>query len=269
MLRPSIFRFGLKLVVIVLTTTVVLLLCLRAYVAYEVHCAKSMLAEVSRVQVGDAEAAVLPLITRYSGFKWPPDSVGSRENWIDKDEYDYEKGLASDYKYDFEVSPFGLIPSDPRWGQHPIIQAIRTIVDKTPAQLRAVLGMRDWGLEAGLAIRDSRVQSVSAMVLVEGRSRWLGHEWKLANAMPERRLSGKVFVVESAALTMANGGALIQNTFTPRASDEEVQVSRKFNAACLTSLRACDGFCDFAPDILEYLKQHPDAAGNIIPPKSP
>lgn len=222
-----------------------------------------------QVQVGGAEATVLPLIKRYGGFKWSPDPLGSKENWIDKDEYDYQKELESDYRYDFEVSPFGLIPSDLRWGKHPITQAIRTAINKTPVQLRAVLGMRNWGAEVGLAIRGSRVQSVSAMVVVEGRSRWLGHEWNLENAMPERRLRAKEFVVESAALTTENGGALIQNIFTPRASDEEVQASRRFNAACLTSLRGCDGFCDFAPRVLEYLKRHPDAAGNIIPPKCP
>jgi hypothetical protein len=261
-------HFGSRLVVAMLAAIVVAVVSVRVYVQYEIHRASSMLAEASRVRIGDPEAAVLPLVKRYSGFKWAPDFLGPRENWIDKDEYDYQKELVSDRSYSLEVSPFGVIPSD--FGQHRITQAIRAAINHTPEQLRAVLGMRDWGTGVGLTIRGSRVQSVSAMVLVEGRPRWLGHEWKLVNAMPERRMRAKAFIVESAFLEMANnGGSLTQNIFTPQASDEEVQVSRKFNTACLTSLRGCDGFCDFVPHTLEYLAQHPDAAGNFIPPKCP
>lgn len=268
MLWPRLLHFGSRLVVAMLATLIVALVSVRAYVEYEIHRATAILAEASRLQIGDPESAILPLIKRYKGFKWAPDSLGLRENWIDKDEYDYQKGLVSDYRYDLEVSPFGLIPSDLRWDQHRITQGIRAAINHTPVGLRAALGMRDWGTDVGLTIRGSRVESVSAMVLVEGRPRWLGHEWKLVNAMPERRMRAKAFIVESGFLEMANnGGSLTQNIFTPQALDEEVQVSRKFNAACLTSLRGCDGFCDFVPRTLEYLERHPDAAGNFIPPK--
>jgi len=268
MLWPRLLHFGSRLVVAMLATIIVALVSVRVYVEYEIHRATAILAEASRVQIGDPESAILPLVKRYSGFKWAPDSLGPRENWTDLEEYDYQKELVSDYRYDLEVSPFGLIPSDLRWDQHRITQTIRAAINHTPVGLRAVLGMRDWGTDVGLTIRGSRVQSVSAMVLVEGRPRWLGHEWKLVNAMPERRMRAKAFIVESGFLEMANnGGSLTQNIFTPRALDEEVQVSRKFNAACLTSLRGCDGFCDFVPHTLEYLEQHPDAAGNFIPPK--
>ena len=145
----------------------------------------------------------------------------------------------------------------------------------TPADLQifARLGIGPELLERASVERvtDSEAREVYGVTGPgDRRTRWLGHEWNLTNAMPERRIKAKAFVVDSGALEMANnGGALIQNIFTPRASDEEVQVSRKFNAACLTSLRGCDGFCDFVPRILEYLNRHPDAAGNIIPPKCP
>ena len=270
MLWPRARHVGLRLLVAMLATAAVLLLSMRAYVAYEFHRATSMLKEASRVQVGDAEATVLPLVKRYGGFKWSPDSLGAKEDWLDKEEYDYQKELISDYSYELGASPFGLTSSGMGQGQHRITQAIRTAMNKTPSQLRTVLGMRDWGAEIVMTIRGSRVQSVSAIVLVEGRTNWLGHEWSFANAMPERRIRTRVFVVRSVALEMpSNGGALIQNIFTPQASAEEVQVARKFNSSCLTSLRGCDGFCDFIPGIVEYLKQHPAAAGNIIPPKCP
>lgn len=268
MLRPHLLHFVSRLVVAVLATIVVALVSVRVYVEYEIHRATTILAEASRVQIGDPEVAILPLVKQYNGFKWAPDSLGARKDWTDKDDYDYQKELASDYRYDLEVSPFGLIPSDLIGGQHGITQTVRAAINHTPVHLRAALGMRDWGTDVSLTIKGSQVQSVSALVLVEGRPRWLGLEWKLVNAMPERRMREKAFIVESGSLEMANnGGSLTQIIFTPRASDEEVEVSRKFNAACITSLGGCDGFCDFVPRTLNYLEQHPDAAGSFIPPK--
>lgn len=268
MLWPRLLHLGSRPVVAMLATIVVALVSVRVYVEYEIHRATSMLAEATRVRIGDPEAIVLPLLKRYSGFKWAPDSLGPRENWTDLEEYDYQKELVSDYRYDLEVSPFGLIPSDLRWDQHRITQTIRAAINRTPVGLRAVLGMRDWGTGVGFTIRGSRVQSVSAMVLMEGRPRWLGHEWKLVNAMPRSQMRPKAFIVESGFLEMANnGGSLIQNIFTPLASDEQVEISRKFNTACLTSVRGCNGFCDFIPRTLKYLQQHPDGAGSFIPPK--
>ena len=44
-----------------------------AYVGYEVHRARLMFEETSRVRVGDSEASVLPLVRRYGGFKWAPE----------------------------------------------------------------------------------------------------------------------------------------------------------------------------------------------------
>lgn len=230
-----------------------------------------MLADASQVQVGATEATVLPLVGRYGGYKWKTEPLSPREDWSDRDEYDYQKNLLSDYRFSLEVSPFGLLTTNGHFGQRGrVTQSIRATINTLPARLRAVFGLRDWGTAVDLSIRGGRVQSVSGMVLVEGRSRWLGHEWEFASAMPEHGIQANVFFVESGILEMENnGGAIIQDIFTPKASEEEVQTSRKFNTACLTSIRGCDGFCDFTPRTLEYLKQHPDAAGNIIPPKCP
>jgi hypothetical protein len=46
-----------------------------AYVECEAHRAETMLAEASRVQVGDAEASILPLVRRYDGLKWRPEHL--------------------------------------------------------------------------------------------------------------------------------------------------------------------------------------------------
>lgn len=69
---------------------------------------------------------------------------------------------------------------------------------------------------------------------------------------------------------MPGGGEMmIENYFTPKSSEEEARTARQFNAGCLTSIKGCDGLCDVAPRALEYVKRHPDAAWNIIPPKCP
>lgn len=261
---------GLRMAIIGLLILAALWGSLRAYTWYEAHRAASMLAEASRVGIGDTEASVLPLIKRYGGYKWTPEPLPPREQSTDLREYDYRRNLVSDYRYEFEVSPFDLLTTDGHGQRGRVTGAIRVTINAVPKRLRAIIGVRDWGATVDLAIRGGRVQSVSGEVLVEGRSEWLGHEWRFANAMPHYELQGKALVIDSATLEMENGGGmLIQNIFTPEASEEEVRASRKFNAACLSSVRGCDGFCDLAPRALEYLKQHPDVGVGIIPPKCP
>lgn len=235
-----------------------------AYVEYQAHRAESMITDLSRVQVGDTEASVLALTERYGGFKWTPEPMSPREQWIDKEEYDYEVKRECDYRYEVGVSPFGTTVA--RVGR--LAQALRDARQVVPAHLRPWLGLRDWGITAELSIRGGRVQSVSAMTLFEGRSEWLGHEWQLAEGMPRYGMPARPYAIGAANLSMApSGGEMISNFFTPRASDEEVDIAHKFNAACLTSFNGCNGLCDAAPRPLAYLKQHPDAAWNIIPPR--
>jgi hypothetical protein len=259
---------GLRLVIVGLLSLTALWGSLRVYTEYEAHRVVSMLAEASRVRVGDTEASILPLVNQYSGYRWTPEPLSPREQWTDLREYDYRRNLVSDYQYDFEVSPFNLLTTDAHGQRGRMTRAVRAAMDAVPRRWRAITGVRDWGATVDLAIREGRVQSVSGEVLIEGRSEWLGHEWTFAKAMPHYELQGKALVIDSAILEMGNGGGmLIQNTFTPEASEEEVRASRTFTAACLTSVRGCGGMCDLAPSALEYLKQHPDVGGGIIPPR--
>jgi len=199
-----------------------------------------------------------------------PDPLGRKQDWNDKDEYEYQSDIVIDYTYDAVISPYRLFLRDIRSAGSPTTVAVRAVINNTPVQLRSAIGMRDWGAGIDIAIRRGRVQSISGMVVVEGRSKWLGHRWEFGIAMPRHELQTRDFVVNSAFLDMAtNNGAMTENYFTPRASDEEKEISRNFNWACLTSLRGCDGCCAFAPRTLDYLKRHPEAAGNIIPPACP
>jgi hypothetical protein len=238
-----------------------------AYVRYEAHRARVMLTEVSQVHLGDTETSILPLVQRYGAFKWTPDPLSPKEEWIDKDEYEYQQERRSDYQYEMEISPFGtVVHRDSR-----LTQALRAVRATVSAHLRPALGMRDWGTVAVLSVRGSRVQSVSAMTLVESRrSRWVGHRWELAERMPHHYMHQRLYAVGAAFLTMPGGGEMmIENYFTPKSSEEEARTARQFNIGCLTSIKGCDGLCDVAPRAIEYVKRHPDAAWNIIPPKCP
>jgi hypothetical protein len=254
----------LRLIVAVTALCAACCVSLWAYVEYEAQHAESMLADLSRVQIGDTEASVLPLAGRYAGFKWTPEPLSAKEQWIDKEEYDYQVTRQCDYKYELGVSPFWTTVG--RVGR--VAQAVRATRELVPTRLQPLLGLRDWGMVAELSIRSGRVQSVSVMTLFQGRSEWLGHKWELAEGMPRYDMPARAYAIGAAHLTMANGGGeMITNFLTPGASDEEVDDAHKFNSKCLTSIEGCHGLCDAAPRPLAYLKQHPDAVSNIIPPQ--
>jgi len=248
----------------VLTLSAICCGSLWAYAEYEVNRAKSMIAELSLVKIGDTEASILAVTTRYGGIKWIPDPLSARENWVDKEEYDYEVTRQSDYKYELGLSPFGTTVAH----SVRLARALRSAREVIPERLRPLLGMRDWGVTAELSIRGGRVYAVSAMTLFEGRCEWLGHKWELAGDMPRFDMPAREYAIGAAHLTMwPNGGEMITNFYTPHASEVEVGTAQSFNSKCLTSVRGCDGLCDAAPRPLAYLRQHADAVWNIIPPR--
>lgn len=234
------------------------------YNRYEAHRATALLAEVSHLEIGDSEESALPVVTRYEGFKWTPEPLPPKEQWIEPQEYEYQKGLESDYKYEIAVSPFETMSRPTRK-----LQTFHNLLDSIPPSLRPILGLRDWGTTVELSIRQGKLRSVSAMTLVEGCCGWLGHEWELTDLMPHRDMPHRAYLIGAANLTIRRGGTAITNFFTPAASHEEEGIARSFNTACLTSFRGCNGLCEIAPRALEYLKQNRDADWGIIPPKCP
>jgi hypothetical protein len=77
-------RLFLRLIVVALALGAVCFGSLWVYAEYEAHRPESILAELSRVQIGDAEGSVLALTGRYGGFKWTPEPSSAKEQWIDK-----------------------------------------------------------------------------------------------------------------------------------------------------------------------------------------
>jgi hypothetical protein len=235
-----------------------------SYSEYEAHRARLMLAEASRVHVGDTEASVLTLVQRYGGVRRTPEPLLPREQWIDKEEFDYQQNRLTDYNYKISVNPFGIA------GPGRLAQVKRAVIAAVPTLLRPALGMRDWGTAVELSIRGNRVRAVSAMALFSGSSKWFGHSWGLAEGMPHYGMPARAYLIGAAILSMGDGGGeMIENYLTPEASQEQVEAARQFNTGCLTSIKGCNGLCDVAPHALQYLAQHPDADWNIIPPKCP
>ena len=142
-------RLFLRVLVAAVGVCAICWAALWAYAEYEARRAESMLAELSRVQIDDAETSVLVLLGRYGGFKWTPEPLPPREQWVDKEEYDYEAKRQCDYKYELGVSPFGTTIG--RVGR--LAQALRNGRQIVPAPLRPWLGLRDWGIVAELSIQ--------------------------------------------------------------------------------------------------------------------
>ena len=262
MSRPR--ALGLRVIAVGLLIIAGVCGALRSYCEYEAHCARLMFTEASRIHIGDTEASVLSLVQRYGGFRRTPEPLSPREQWIDKEEFDYQQNRLTDYDYEITVSPFGIT------GPGLLAQVKRAVIAAVPTELRPVLGMRDWGTVVELSIRRNRVRAVSATALFAGSSKWLGHSWELAEGMPHYGMPSRAYLIGAAILSMGDGGGeMIENYLTPKASQEEVEAARQFNTRCLTSIKGCDGLCDVAPPALQYLTQHPDADWNIIPPKCP
>lgn len=257
---------GFRVIAIALLVIVTAWGALWFYAEYEVHRAKSMLVDASRVRVGDTEASVLTLVERYGGFKRIPEPLPPRDQWFDKEEFDYQQRHLSDYRYEIDISPFGITGP---WPSR-LTQVKRALVGAVPTRVRPALGMRDWGTAADFSIRGNRVRAVSAVAVFPGHSEWLGHSWELAEDMPSHDMPASGYLIGAATLTMPGGGGeMIENYLTKKASQEETDVARRFNTGCLVSLTGCSGLCEVAPRALLYLREKPDAHWNIVPPKCP
>jgi hypothetical protein len=189
-------RIFLRVVIYMLLLAIVLYGLTLSYAQYQAHCARTLLAESARVQIGNTEGSVLQLVRRYGGFRWTPDPLGPKENWIDKDEYEYQRGLLSDYKYEIALSPFGTM-SHGSGTRYRVIGAILREIGAVPSDLRGMLGMRLWVTTVDLSIRNGQVQSISAMTQLEGRNGWLGHQWSLAKGMPHHDMQPRTYLNRS------------------------------------------------------------------------
>ena len=261
--------------VIIAAAIVATVLCAIAwnYTAYKASRAKSLLAETSRVRIGDSEASVLALVQRYGGVKWEPSgstrtTMSPRENWVDKSEYDRALGTYPDYAYSIQVNPWGFPTIAPESHSSRRLGAVLwSAMDIVPASIRAPFGLRDWVSEVDINIRDGRVSKVSGMVLVEGRSRWLNHEWSLVSEMPREPMQARAYMTEPVNILMRTDRSRgVGNILTAQASEQETEAAHLWNTACLTSLRSCTDRCELSPAAFRYMTNHPAVSRGIWEP---
>ncbi len=260
--------------VVIGAAIVATVLCAAAwsYTAYEAWLAKSLLAEASRVRIGDSEASVLALVQRYGGVKWEPPgttrkTLGPRENWIEKTEYDRALRTYPDYAYSIPVNPWGFPTLTPKSDFRRRLDAVLwSAMQVVPAAMRAPFGLRAWISDVGINIRDGRVSEVSGEVLVEGHSRWLNHEWGLVSEMAREPMQSRAYAIEPMNLLMRTDRSRgLQNILTPKASEQETEAAHLWNTACLTSLRSCTDRCELSPTAFRYMANHPDVSRSWEP----
>jgi hypothetical protein len=261
--------------VILAVAIVATALCAMAwnYTAYKASRAKSLLAEASRVRIGDSEASVLTLVQRYGGFKWEPSgstrtTMSPRESWFDKSEYEHALRTYPDYTYSIQVNPWGFPTIAPESdSRRRLNAALWSAMDAVPGSIRASFGLRKWESEVDINIRDGRVSKVSGMVLVEGRSRWLNHGWSLVSEMPREPMQSRAYMTEPVDIAMmTNRSSGLGNTLTSQASEQESEAAHAWNTACLTSLRSCTDRCELSPAAFRYMTTHPDVSRGIWEP---
>ena len=189
-----------------------------SYTAYKATRAKSLLAEGARVRIGDSEASLRPLVQRYGGVKWEPTgstrtTLGPRENWLDKSEYERALRTYPDYAYSIEVNPWGYPSIGTESDLSLRLNAVLwSAMDDVPTSIRSPFGLRRWVSAVDIYIRDGRVSKVSGEVLVEGRSRWLNHEWSLVSEMPREALQSSAYITEPENIAMRTGAAEVWKT---------------------------------------------------------
>ncbi|MGE5112138.1 MAG: hypothetical protein ACM3JB_14845 [Acidobacteriaceae bacterium] len=265
-------RVALKVALALAALLLLFILLVHAYVDYEAHRAKEMLAEAARVRIGDSEASVSQFVKKYDGLKWVPETkerLGPRENWLDKEEYKLRLRSLSDFAYSLEANPWGFpnLARAMEGKERRTDKILRAVMANIPSRLRQYLLMRDWVVGVELSFKDSQVSRVSMTALVEGHDQWLGHQWVLATEMPHLDMPPRTYVIGAAFLSMADGvGNSVENFLTPAALSEQTEAAHGFNTACLTSIRGCSGSCESSLRTIQYLEKHPEAAYNIATP---
>jgi hypothetical protein len=233
-------RSGFMLKIILSLLAVLLISCvgLHIYSRYAVDRALSLLSDATLIKVNDNEESVLPLIARYGGTKWYPESTQVN---------------SASYSYDIKQSPFQVFSNGHG--------ALAYVMAYMPNYLRDFLGLRNWLVTVGVHVQNGRVKSVNGDAFVEGGSRWLGNSWHKLPGVDE---ASSAYSVEMSFLNIAtNGGSGLDESFTPIATHEQVQISYDFNRSCFTGFIPCRTLCDFKPSLFRYLKAHPEIRGNF------
>lgn len=123
------------------------------------------------------------------------------------------------------------------------------------------LGLRGQYLSIFATIDGRQVQSISAVLIVDGRYESLGQRWGLAGQIPQPYLGDPSITLEDRRTLMRwfhitnwRSGEGFHIDVTPASTSEELR-ARHPNLHCLFSFRGCDGLCELMPNAIPVLRQ--------------
>jgi hypothetical protein len=135
------------------------------------------------------------------------------------------------------------------------------------------LGLRFWHLYAYSSVRDNRIQSISAQILVTGKDETLGAKWTIAPEVSKDYLTDESAGDQKRTLihwfhitSLPSGQGLMVDT-TPASNGQEM-AARKINRACLFSFRGCLGLCEFVPGAFQILRNRSGESDDWIEAES-
>jgi hypothetical protein len=219
-----------------------------AYLAYEAHLAGILLRDLQSLKIGQSESSALWVSRKYGGVQW-----------VNKFQPDYDR---SDYTYDVQINPwfYDAVPGKTPTGIH---RTLRSFVKKTPPAWRHALGLRKWLVGGDIRIKAGIIDSVSGVMVAEGKDKWLGAEWNLVAAVPPDRLqqfwgttSGtRTFSVNGGHLLWDDEGQFLEAWITPATEANDASALRELNVRCLNF--RCAGFHELMPAAATEYNSHP------------
>jgi len=227
---------------------VVLVFCGGAVLFIHEECqrAESLLNQLSKVSLGDDEAAVRSLLKEYEDVWHERQSPARGDSTLLVDPWHFYHPLIRPQRIDF-----------------PLREAIYEL-----GRLSTKLGLRPWVVDGGLRSKDGRVEGVWAEVLVEGKSEMLMANWSYVHDVPIDRLNlerdantfrpemGQFYVYWTHLHFGDQLGEGMRSSITPMATLEEQRAARSINLRCLTSISGCASLCDLMPELASFSERH-------------
>jgi hypothetical protein len=237
---------------ILTVATAVLLFCyliVRSSLAYQIRRASQLLEEVQRVNLGDSEDSIRPMLEHYHAYRW-----------------NVQLGGHEDYNYIFEINPWRF-PTIPRGGS---VRKVRAIESALNPRFRRAIGVRLWMVDSEIAIKQGRVVAIQTTTVVEGRRMWLGAMSRFSQKPREfERRADSVDSEPEVSQPLATQGVLEMGSgtgtswsiwTTPSSPKDQRQMANQLNFGCLRSLSGCDTVCDLMPEAARFFKGHPGLA---------
>jgi len=243
-----------KLLVVVAIATIILATAMVGYFRYKAHVARSVLSDARRLPIGVPVVDVLPLVTRYNGKAFEPETLA-------------RPCVSQVCDYAIQVQTFLL----PHWHSGRLNRLSNWLNELLGGGAFDRLGVRLWQASVEIdATNDHRVRSVQAEIYVEGpchKSLMAG--WELANDAVEQAdgREGRVSNGDSLRFLWTNLNALnvgegMTAYVTPSANAAEREGAFGLNTDCLDRLgEGCFFLSDIFPSAVKWQRSHGSPLG--------